>query len=94
MSALGQKQTSAHVRVMFRLTPNSGHHKARFRKLTSWPVAPIDFKPDRRASAMGFNRRKVEDRRRQAAEKEAASRYADGAGDFYDGNREPYQMAT
>jgi hypothetical protein len=43
---------------------------------------------------MGFNRRKVEDRRRQAAEKEAASRYADGAGDFYDGNREPYQMAT
>jgi hypothetical protein len=59
-----------------------GHERSRFLKATLpacllWQATRLQY----RSACMGFNRRKMEDQRRQAAEKEAAARRATDAGE-------------
>src|SRR6516164_2606717 len=61
---------------MSALLPKAGHHLS--------PGPRVDILA---ASAMGFNRRKMEDQRREAAEKEAATRRATDAQVLEDAER-------
>jgi len=88
MYALGQKQKLLHLPTNVRFTPESGHHFSLVPRVDILAESlRLTSSVYRRASAMGFNRRKMEDQRREAAEKEAATRRATDAQVLEDAER-------